>query len=309
MGTSGVGEYGLGWVDWRNGVAYIWEVSCYSNFTIQKLTDMNCLFCKQNTDNSKSVEHIIPESLGNKEHILPRGLVCDNCNQYFATKIEKPLLEQPYFKNVRHRAGIENKKGRIPIEKALIISPEIEEIEIMIDKKGKTILLFNDGEKAKRILLNPKSGSFIIPTFDKPEENNKILSRFLAKVAIEALLKWIIYEDGWIDEVMNKPELEDIKKYARYGEGCDFWKYHQRRIYSESARFNHPLEIIKDYEILHEYKILVTKESHYYFVITIMGIEYTIGYGGPEIDSYLEWLKENNNKSILDDPHEIKSSS
>ena len=67
---------------------------------------MNCLFCKQNTDNSKSVEHIIPESLGNKEHILPRGLVCDNCNQYFAIKIEKPLLEQPYFRNIRHRAGI-----------------------------------------------------------------------------------------------------------------------------------------------------------------------------------------------------------
>lgn len=27
---------------------------------------MICLFCKENSTNSKSVEHIIPESLGNK---------------------------------------------------------------------------------------------------------------------------------------------------------------------------------------------------------------------------------------------------
>ena len=53
---------------------------------------MICLFCKENSTNSISVEHIIPESLGNKEHILPKGIVCDKCNQYFAIKLEKPLL-------------------------------------------------------------------------------------------------------------------------------------------------------------------------------------------------------------------------
>lgn len=27
---------------------------------------MNCIFCKKDSTNSKSVEHIIPESFGNK---------------------------------------------------------------------------------------------------------------------------------------------------------------------------------------------------------------------------------------------------
>lgn len=54
---------------------------------------MNCLFCKRDSSTSRSVEHVIPESLGNKEYVLPRGMVCDKCNQYFAIKIEKPLLE------------------------------------------------------------------------------------------------------------------------------------------------------------------------------------------------------------------------
>ncbi len=46
-------------------------------------------FCKQCSDLSNSVEHIIPESLGNKNHVLPKGIVCDRCNNYFTLKIEK----------------------------------------------------------------------------------------------------------------------------------------------------------------------------------------------------------------------------
>lgn len=81
---------------------------------------MVCLFCKENSTNSKSVEHIIPESLGNKEHILPKGIVCDKCNQYFAIKIEKPLLEKPYFKNARSRNTVESKKNIIPLGDAFV---------------------------------------------------------------------------------------------------------------------------------------------------------------------------------------------
>jgi hypothetical protein len=52
---------------------------------------MNCIFCHKISDNSQSIEHIIPESLGNKEHTLWKGAVCDKCNNYFATKMEKEL--------------------------------------------------------------------------------------------------------------------------------------------------------------------------------------------------------------------------
>ena len=44
---------------------------------------MRCLFCKQDSSSTKSVEHIIPESIGNKTLILPLGYVCDKCNNYF----------------------------------------------------------------------------------------------------------------------------------------------------------------------------------------------------------------------------------
>ena len=32
---------------------------------------MKCLFCKQSSTDTKSVEHVVPESLGNTKFILP----------------------------------------------------------------------------------------------------------------------------------------------------------------------------------------------------------------------------------------------
>jgi hypothetical protein len=53
---------------------------------------MKCVFCKCDSEDSKSVEHVIPESLGSKTIVLPRGLVCDKCNNYFSHKVEIPIL-------------------------------------------------------------------------------------------------------------------------------------------------------------------------------------------------------------------------
>lgn len=75
---------------------------------------MKCIFCKNDTSQTRSIEHIIPQSLGNEEHILPRGTVCDSCNNYFARKIENPVLSSGMFKLLRAERNISNKKGRIP---------------------------------------------------------------------------------------------------------------------------------------------------------------------------------------------------
>ena len=80
---------------------------------------MECIFCHKDSSSSKSIEHIIPESLGNEHHILPAGYVCDECNHYFAIKIEKELLTQPYFVSMRFRNEILTKKGKLVKEKVI----------------------------------------------------------------------------------------------------------------------------------------------------------------------------------------------
>ncbi len=97
---------------------------------------MKCIFCQLPSHDSKSVEHVVPESLGNKTLILARGVVCDGCNNYFARKIEGPLLEMPFFKQTRHRLSVTNKKGRIPPNKGVIVDAGIGEVIITKDKNA-----------------------------------------------------------------------------------------------------------------------------------------------------------------------------
>lgn len=75
---------------------------------------MRCIFCKTDSTDARSIEHVIPESLGNIDHVLPKGIVCDACNRYFAIKIEQPLLASMIFRDLRRRMTIPNKKGRLP---------------------------------------------------------------------------------------------------------------------------------------------------------------------------------------------------
>jgi len=76
---------------------------------------MRCIVCKKVATSSRSVEHIIRESLGNVDHVLPPGIVCDKCNNYIAREVEKPLLDSHYFKERRYYATLPNKKKRIPL--------------------------------------------------------------------------------------------------------------------------------------------------------------------------------------------------
>ncbi|QMW05424.1 HNH endonuclease [Spirosoma foliorum] len=112
---------------------------------------MRCIFCKQDSSGSRSVEHIVPESLGNKSHVLPTGVVCDRCNQYFALKIEKVLLEQEFFKNLRHRNAIESKRGRISPSEKVLGTITFSEGEIYISNKGMNV-----------VTVDPLSAQFIM---------------------------------------------------------------------------------------------------------------------------------------------------
>lgn len=71
---------------------------------------MRCLFCKESSDDTKGVEHLIPESFGSKKLVLPKGLVCDKCNNYFARKVERPVMSHPSMRNVRGWYQVPNKK-------------------------------------------------------------------------------------------------------------------------------------------------------------------------------------------------------
>lgn len=243
---------------------------------------------------SKSVEHIIPESLWNTKQILSAGVVCDNCNNYFARKVEKPFLCSPDMEALRFHQAIPSKKGRIPSIKGAISGSKspikahrtIEDDEVVMD-------IELDSEQFE-LTKNGKSSELYLPIgFEKPIV--KETSRFLAKVAIEGLAQKVMNTLGGIEYIVNEIQFDPIRNHARYGRP-KMWPYFSRRIYD--ANDNKEIHGKKG-QLVHEYDFLHTNQGEVYFVLALYGVEMTINVGGPDIDGYEAWLKENNNESPL----------
>jgi hypothetical protein len=105
---------------------------------------VRCIFCKCDASDSRSVEHIIPESMGNAQHVLPPGVVCHSCNQYFARKVERPILESPMFLHIRSGMEVPNKRGRIPnwLVGHGLRRPDYRQMSRFLCKVGLEILAF-----------------------------------------------------------------------------------------------------------------------------------------------------------------------
>jgi hypothetical protein len=71
---------------------------------------MSCIFCGNNAG-LNTIEHIIPESLGNDFLILKPGLVCDNCNNIFSG-FESRVLNNSILGVERCLLGVITKKKK-----------------------------------------------------------------------------------------------------------------------------------------------------------------------------------------------------
>lgn len=271
-----------------------------------------CIFCYKDSSNSKSVEHIIPESLGNKEHILPKGYVCDECNHYFAIKIENELLSQPYFVSMRRRNDIRTKKGRMVFENMLF--PGARKMSDTTFDFGENAFYIKDADVIKSI-VEGKCKYALSLYIEEPECPNKTVARFIAKCAYESIFLWGGEHDYqiWLKERNNEDSMfkcfDDLRRFARYGDGD--WQYSQRRIYSEGTFFSYKGE--EPYEVLHEQKFFYNKiedindyqfTAELYFVLVICGVEYVICVTDPDVSGYIQWLKDHDGHSPIEDEDE-----
>lgn len=166
---------------------------------------MHCIFCKRDSSASRSIEHVIPESLGNTEHVLGAGIVRDQCNSYFASNVEGPLVSDPYFRDQCSRAGILSKKGRPHRVRGLHSqSRSIIELIRNVDGSGMSVgaAFEKDEQRWVQAVLSRREGRIYIPTPEAPDE--ALMSRFLAKVAIECLALRMIEAYGDAQEVVSE---------------------------------------------------------------------------------------------------------
>lgn len=273
---------------------------------------MRCLFCKNDSSNTKSVEHIVPESLGNKTFVLPIGYVCDKCNNYFARKVEKPFLEQLEMKLLRFQEAIPNKKNRIPMIDGILNGKYPVKIKRTV----------RDDDLVNEVLLSPEAfqeidfnasnqNQIIFPAFTNTTELkcNNVISRFIAKMALEALALRVKEIPNSLEDLINDKQFDLIRNHARQGTTPE-WPCYIRRIYDFDKQWIY--EDGKTGEMIHESDFLavnidmeaLNKNNPYiyteiYFVVALWGIEFAINMAGPEIESYESWLKEHDYVSPL----------
>lgn len=257
---------------------------------------MWCVFCEHDASTSRSVEHIIPESLGNKEHILERGIVCDKCNNYFASKIEEPVLSSINFQNLRSRQGIANKRGIIPFQYGICPQAGVPiALRTSLDQ-GTSVGAWHEKDDARfvRTLMGISKGTFLVP-LSMPIDD-RLLARFIAKIGVEAYIANALKGGVTVDQIIASEELKSIRRFVRRGDTPENWPISRRRIYDEEAIFS---EDQSAYQVLHEYSLLVTDENEIYAIICIFGEEHAINLGGPSIDGYRRWLSANEDRSPL----------
>lgn len=262
---------------------------------------MRCIFCKTDSTNSKSVEHIFPESLGNVDIVLQPGIVCDGCNQYFASKVEKPVLEMPFFTSIRHRHDIPNKKNRIPKGSAIIGGG------IAIEKTPIGRKLIIKDTRIQQGIIDGTTTTMIIPMHSDPEPQNRDIARFLGKIALEYMASRISDNSEFLNNLIDEPALDRLRNFVRFGDNKIAWNYSQRRIHDDGALFIDKDNPEKQYQLLHEADIILIEENEFVAVINIMGIEFAISYFDTSIDDYIKWLEARGGTSPLDDGRTVIS--
>ena len=256
---------------------------------------MKCIFCKENSTETKGVEHIVPESLGNSEHVMPKGTVCDKCNNYFSLKIEKPTLENDFFKELRFRNNIQSKKRKYPKGKGLIPLTN-DQPEIHFPKNSNNINITVTQESFE-LIKSGKIKQLYIPTSSKIPKDIQYVSRFICKIGFEFLaLRLCDTSYDW-ELITSEPIFEPIRQYVRYNQKNENWVYSARKIYSEDERFR--LENNETVDMVFECDFLATREREIYFVIAFKGVEFAVNMAGDSIEGYQKWLVENNNISPL----------
>lgn len=169
-----------------------------------------CLFCKLTNNSFRQKEHPFQESLGNTRIVLPPGVVCDKCNNYFS-KLENDFINTNPVFFWRCFLPITTKKGNPP--KVILPKGSIYRREPNSPLELPTICIQQTCEKEEleRIAteFRPDASEYSLPPIQLPHENIQRSSRVLAKIALELLCLYD-YPRAF------SPAFDTVRNFARY---------------------------------------------------------------------------------------------
>lgn len=189
-----------------------------------------CIFCLNEGDMFHTIEHIVPESLGNTDDVLT-NCVCDKCQNYFGKEIENYVLAKTPFGFWRTIAGTHTKRGKAPFfnpsqsscqkgnmpdfhpytDNGFIIHPVDGESIIEAEFTDKSLFesISNGERNSFKMVMTPKMLIY--------------MGRFLGKIALE------YWYTAYGDDVYRK-DFDDLRQYVRNGTTKYLWPILQSRL-------------------------------------------------------------------------------
>lgn len=235
-------------------------------------TTGKCLFCLSNNASFSRKEHVIPESLGNDDLILQEGFVCDSCNQYFGSKVENEVLNNPPFNIERVAADIKTKKGKSPFAQLgpnFFMYPNGLD-QIVLYGIPNDVYIKMDSEK-RRFILIPKGN------------NDLCIVRMLLKIGLEALIF-----SGKFDPYQS--EYNGARRFARYADPGSYWDlgyavYPKREDLIISERFDEYGSILKHQ--IYQYEIGQMSNGDLIFNFVFRNHIFACSLTSPSIEGYV----------------------
>lgn len=177
---------------------------------------MKCIFC-DNSENLKNIEHIVPESLGNKKYVLDSAKICRTCNNRFS-KFEDKAMSKTMIGFERARLGVFTKKDKP--SKGLVRG-----MEWTANISGDRNLVTGKGINPD--FIKPKGVNKFeirVPMYDK--DTNVATSKLLLKIGLESII-------NSKSDISDKYVLSKAKIFLK-GEANYNWPYAIPKTYVSS---------------------------------------------------------------------------
>jgi len=185
-----------------------------------------CLKYASSTTSFNSESHVLPECIGNiKEQVLPKGVVCDKCNNSFSRKLEDRLIEEPILSTLVEILGLRDKGSQFAYEHSPSGVHRTAHITARVSANRITVTTQYEIEGQPG---RPNEVKTITKLKNYAQRDLGFLSRAVHKIAFEAVahsllvgtgLKKRSKEIGDID--VFDPRFNVVRDWVRYGEPQD----------------------------------------------------------------------------------------
>jgi hypothetical protein len=168
---------------------------------------MKCIYCKKPTTGNEGEAHIFPEALTQNNLVLPKGTVCDCCNNY-CSKLDSVLILHNHIAPLIQILGIKGgKKGK-------------ERQKIGYFKRSGNNVSINVTDK--EISLTRRDGSLItVHVKNPPGFDDLKFRRALYSIAFNFVAQHLSNEE------LLLPLFDDVRNYIRAPKPKEKWSYCQ----------------------------------------------------------------------------------